>query len=143
MIRAKKPKTPKVSTVVGHGTSIVGDLTFTAGLHLDGNITGNVTGEDESNATLTVSEKGVIEGDVRVETLVLNGKVVGDVYASERCELASDARVTGTVYYKVLEMAAGAEVNGQLVHREEPDQRMIGYDKTKSEQANTEKTAGE
>lgn len=128
MIGNKKFKAPKVSTVIGHGTAIVGDMTFAAGLHLDGSIVGNITGEEETHATLTVSEKGAIEGDVRVDNLILNGSVIGDVYASDRAELAADARVTGTVYYKVLEMAAGAEVNGQLVHKEESEQRMLGYD---------------
>ena len=69
---------------------------------------------------LTVSEKGVIEGDVRVPNLVLNGAVQGDVYVSDRVELASHAKVTGNVYYNLIEMAMGAEVNGNLVHRAEP-----------------------
>jgi cytoskeletal protein CcmA (bactofilin family) len=119
MARSKRFKAPKVNTVVGQMTRITGDLVFSGGLHLDGTITGNVTGEPGSGATLTVSEKGVIEGDVRVENLLLNGTVKGDVYAGEHAELATDARVTGTVYYRLLEMAMGAEVNGKLVHDEE------------------------
>jgi len=66
---------------------------------------------------LTVSEKGRIEGDVQVPNLELNGAVEGDVHASERVELASHAKVTGNVYYNLIEMAMGAEVNGNLVHR--------------------------
>lgn len=119
MARSKRFKAAKVTTVVGHLTSISGDLVFSGGLHLDGRITGNVTGEPGSGSTLTVSEHGVIEGDVRVDNLILNGNVNGDVYASEHAELATDARVTGTVYYRLLEMAMGAEVNGKLVHDEE------------------------
>lgn len=126
----KRFKTPKVSTVVGVGTEITGDLLFSGGLHLDGKVIGNVNGASDSDATITVSEQGVIEGDVRVETLILNGTVVGDVYANQRVELASRARVTGTVYYRLLEMAMGAEVNGQLVHSEEQEPRMLGYDGT-------------
>jgi len=119
MARGKRFKAPKVSTVVGQGTTITGDVAFGGGLHLDGTIKGRVTGEPDSRSTLTISEQGAVEGDVRVENLILNGVVVGDVYASERAELATNARVTGTVYYRLLEMAMGAEVNGQLVHREE------------------------
>jgi cytoskeletal protein CcmA (bactofilin family) len=127
MVR-KRFKAPKVSTVVGSGTEITGDLNFSGGLHLDGKIVGNVSGVDGSASTITVSEQGVVEGDVRVDSLILNGTVVGDVYANERVELASAARVTGTVYYRLLEMAMGAEVNGQLVHTEEKEPRMLGYD---------------
>ena len=127
-IGKKRFKAPKVSTVVGHGTEITGDISFNGGLHLDGKIVGNVSGSEGETSTVTVSEQGVIEGDVRVDSLILNGTIIGDVYANERVELASEARVTGTVYYRLLEMAMGAEVNGQLVHSEEEEPRMLGYD---------------
>ncbi len=130
MSRMKRFKPPKVSTVIGKGTEIQGNLSFTEGLHLDGVIKGNVTGDSDSSSTITVSEPGLIEGDVRVDNLILNGTVVGDVYVNGRAELASAARVTGTVYYRLLEMAMGAEVNGQLVHTDEQEPRMIGYDGT-------------
>lgn len=119
MARTRKFRAPKVSTVIGVDTEVSGDIRFKAGLHLDGTIRGNVIGEPDSNSTLMVSDKGTVEGDVRVDNLILNGSVIGDVYANARVELASAARVTGTVYYRLLEMAMGAEVNGQLVHTEE------------------------
>jgi cytoskeletal protein CcmA (bactofilin family) len=93
---------------------------FSGGLHIDGTVKGNLVAEPGTETVLTVSEKGRIEGDVRVPNLILNGAVQGDVYASERVELASHARVTGNVYYNLIEMAMGAEVNGNLVHRAEP-----------------------
>lgn len=134
MARVKRFKAPRVSTVVGQGTEITGDVGFSGGLHLDGKIRGNVLGDTESGSTLTVSEQGTVEGDVRVENLILNGAVIGDVYANARVELASNARVTGTVYYRLLEMAMGAEVNGQLVHSEEQETRHVGYDGNKEEE---------
>ncbi len=128
MARLKRFKPPKVSTVIGQGTAITGDVMFAGGLHLDGTIKGRVSGEADTHSTLTVSEQGTIEGDVRVDNLILNGKVIGDVYANERVELATNARVSGTVYYRLLEMAMGAEVNGKLVHSEEEGPRMLGHD---------------
>lgn len=124
----KRFKTPKVSTVIGKDTTITGDVEFEGGLHLDGKIVGNVGGREDASSSVTISEQGTIEGDVRVDVLILNGTVIGDVYANERVELASQARVTGTVYYRLLEMAMGAEVNGQLVHTEEQEPRMLSYD---------------
>ncbi len=121
MARGKRFKAPKVSTVIGQGTLIKGDVEFAGGLHLDGAITGNVVGTAATRATLTISEQGAVEGDVRVENLILNGTVTGDVHADGHTELAPDARVIGTVYYRLLEMAMGAEVNGQLVHIEEQE----------------------
>ena len=49
--------------------------------------------------------------------MVLNGEIVGDVYGSTRVELAPKSRVKGSVYYNLIEMAIGAEVNGGLVHQ--------------------------
>lgn len=129
----KKFKTAKVSTVIGAGTEISGDLVFTDGLHLDGRIKGDISGEASSEATLTVSEKGEVVGDVRVNHMILNGSVVGDVYVSGRVELAPRAKVTGSLYYNLLEMAMGAEVNGQLIHTDgEP--KKLEYDQKQQSQ---------
>lgn len=128
MSRLKRFKVPKVSTVIGDGTQITGDVEFAAGLHLDGSIKGKVNGTADSGATLTVGGKGQVEGDVRVENLILNGVIKGDVFASGRVELAAAARVTGTVHYKLLEMAMGAEVNGKLVHSDETEPRRLEFD---------------
>lgn len=120
MAFSRRYKAPKVNTVIGQGTDIVGDVTFRGGLHLDGQIIGNVQSETEVMSAITISDQGRVEGNIRVDSLVLNGTVVGDVYGAQRVELAAAARVTGTVYYRTLTMAPGAEVNGQLVHSDEP-----------------------
>jgi cytoskeletal protein CcmA (bactofilin family) len=106
----------QIDSLIGSGTELHGDVHFKDGLHIDGVVKGNVIAEGE-HSMLTMSEDGRIEGEVRVHNLVLNGEVVGDVYASEHIELAPAARVTGNVYYNLIEMAMGAEVNGNLVHK--------------------------
>ncbi|MCG8429024.1 MAG: polymer-forming cytoskeletal protein [Chromatiales bacterium] len=145
MGRFKKFRQPKIVTVIGAGTSIKGDVTFSGGLHVDGAIDGNVVAEPDRVSALTLSEQGLIEGDVRVPNIILNGTVVGDVFASSRVELAQNAKVTGTVYYKLLEMAMGAEVNGQLVHSEEVEPRRLAFSAEEqmadSQAAETEQSA--
>ena len=113
--RTKKRKPTKVDSLIGHQSQIVGDLTFNGGLHIDGTIKGNVDTDGDEQATLTLSDRGTIEGEVRVPYVILNGLVNGDVHAYEHVELASSARVEGNVYYRLIEMAMGAEVNGKLV----------------------------
>lgn len=105
-----------VETLIGRQSEITGDLRFTGGLHLDGKIRGNVAAAADKSAHLSISENGAIEGEVRVPMIVLNGAVTGDVYASEKVTLGAKARVNGNVFYKVIEMQPGAQVNGQLVH---------------------------
>ena len=116
MARTKKFKAPRITTVVGQDTEIHGDLRFKGGLHVDGTVRGNVIGDSDESSTLTLSEEGTVEGEVRVANVILNGTVQGDVRASQRVELAPRAKVTGNVYYQLIEMAMGAEVNGKLVH---------------------------
>jgi cytoskeletal protein CcmA (bactofilin family) len=94
----------------------MGDVKFSGGLYIDGTIRGNVYAENDGHSTLSLSERGTIEGEVNVPYIVLNGVVIGDVHSSEHIELSSRARVTGNVYYSLIEMAVGAEVNGKLVH---------------------------
>jgi cytoskeletal protein CcmA (bactofilin family) len=113
----------RINTLVGQGTEIKGNLVFTGGLHVDGNIIGNVVAEEGSSAILILSEFGRIEGEVRVPNMVLNGEIVGDVYGSTRVELAPKSRIKGSVYYNLIEMSIGAEVNGGLVHRS-PDSQL-------------------
>lgn len=118
MFKSKdKRKNTKIDSLIGIHTEIHGDVKYSGGLHIDGFVKGNVIAEKDDKSMLSVSEQGKIEGDVRVSNIVLNGTVVGNVYAQERVELAPNARVTGNVYYNLIEMAMGSEVNGNLVHQ--------------------------
>lgn len=109
-----------VDTLIGAGTVIEGDIRFRGGLHVDGTVRGKVLAEPGVEAVLTLSDQGTIEGEVTAPHVVINGVLRGDVFARERIEMAAQARVTGNIHYKLLEMAAGAQVNGQIVREEEP-----------------------
>ncbi len=106
-----------IDTLIGAKTRINGDVKFSGGLHLDGYISGNVSGERDGGASLFVGEQGGIEGSVIVPNIVLNGIVKGDIDATERVELGEKARVMGNVRYSVIETAVGAQINGKLIHR--------------------------
>ena len=103
--------------MIGPKTRINGDVEFVGGFHLDGYINGNVVGETRSDAILSVSEDGCIEGSVIAPDVLLNGTVKGNIDASDRVELGSKARVLGNVHYAVIETAVGAQINGKLIHR--------------------------
>ena len=118
MLGRKKPHTV-VETLVGANTRISGDLHFSGGCHVDGTVNGSVTADPDSKSALSISEEGNIDGGVTVPYVVLNGIVRGDVFANQRVELGPTARVIGNVYYNLIEMAIGAEINGKLVHQPE------------------------
>ena len=119
--KGKNKKTTRMDTLVGSQIEVSGDVKFTGGLHIEGTIKGNVIAENDGNSLVQLSENGTIEGEIRAPFVVLNGVVVGDVHGGEHVELASKARVAGNVYYNLIEMAVGAEVNGKLVHTQSSD----------------------
>lgn len=121
----RKSGSAPIDTLVGRNTVVEGNLRFAGGLHVEGTIRGNVYADDaEQPSILILNEGGRIEGEVNVPRVVINGTVEGDVHASERVELAAKARITGSVYYHLIEMAMGAEVNGSLVKRSNEKPRL-------------------
>lgn len=122
----------KVHTLIGEKTEIRGDVVFDGGLFVDGVIIGNVEAKAGTASTLNLSDKAIIEGQVRVPHIVLNGVVVGDVFSSEKIELATKARITGNVYYNLIEVAVGAEINGQLIHETEGKKNILEISETDS-----------
>jgi cytoskeletal protein CcmA (bactofilin family) len=118
--QSKKPKqTAQIDSLIGQNTEIHGDIIFSGGLHIDGKVKGSVIAEKGEDSVLTLSERGTIEGEVKVPNVVVNGSVIGDVHTTGHVELATHARIHGNVYYCLIEMAMGAEVNGKLMHQAE------------------------
>lgn len=113
--KLKEINTTDVSTIIGEGTVIQGDILYAGGLHVDGKVIGNIIAEKGAAATLTLSKLGSIQGSVNVPTVVIDGEIEGDLLSSERIQLISNSRITGNVQYNLIEMEVGAEVNGQLV----------------------------
>jgi cytoskeletal protein CcmA (bactofilin family) len=114
----KKDSKPqnRIDTLIGAGTCVTGDIAFTGGLRIDGEIRGNVRATGDQSSTLVVSEHARVEGEVSVSHLVINGTVLGPVISSGFLELQAKARVTGDVEYNTIEMHLGAVVQGKLVH---------------------------
>ena len=115
----KQPSKPqnRIDSLIGVGTKIEGNITFTGGLRVDGEVVGNVTAVSDEPSTLVLSEKARIEGEISVSHLVVNGEISGPVYVAEFLELQSRSRVKGDVHYNNLEMHLGAVVEGHLVHQ--------------------------
>ncbi len=110
-----------VDALIGNQVVIRGDVEFSGGLYVEGRIHGKVIAQEgASGATLTLAEHGVIEGEIRAQVVVISGRLDGDVHATEKVELTPSARVNGNVHYQVVEMNAGAQLNGRLIHASSP-----------------------
>lgn len=124
-----------IDTLIGSGSVLQGDLEFTGGLRVDGHIRGHVSAQDSSNGTLVLSESGVIEGDINVPHVVVNGTVNGNISSKGHVELQANAKIQGDIHYKAVEMELGAVLNGSLVS----DSGAPVYDAGSSAKATTEK----
>jgi cytoskeletal protein CcmA (bactofilin family) len=114
--KTSKPNS-RIDSLIGAGTTIEGNVTFTGGLRIDGEVRGNVYASENQPGTLVVSEHARIDGEVNVPHLVINGTVNGPVRSNVSLELQPRARVTGDVEYNSIELHLGAIVDGRLVHR--------------------------
>ena len=113
--KAKGGKPPnRIDSLIGAGTRVDGNVTFSGGLRVDGEVHGCISVEKDQVGTLVVSEHARVEGEVVVSHLVVNGTVVGPVRVRDTLELQPCARVTGDVEYLQLEMQPGAVVQGAL-----------------------------
>jgi len=104
-----------IDTLIGAGSILKGDLEFTGGLRVDGHIKGHVSAQDSNSGTLVLSESSVIEGNINVPHVIVNGTVNGNIVSNEHIELQSNAKVSGDIHYKAVEMQLGAVLNGSLV----------------------------
>lgn len=117
MFSRKTKSQGRIDSLIGAGTKIEGDVLFSGGLRIDGEVHGNVRAAGDQPGTLIISEQARVEGEIHVSHLVVNGVVVGPIFCAEFLELQPKARVTGDVQYSTLEMHLGAIVQGRLVHQ--------------------------
>lgn len=115
--RSENKPQGRIDSLIGAGTRVEGNLFFTGGLRIDGEVKGNVQAADgASSSTLVLSEHARIEGGVGVAHLVTNGTVVGPVEVTETLEMQPKARIVGDVEYASIEMHQGAVIDGRLLH---------------------------
>jgi cytoskeletal protein CcmA (bactofilin family) len=120
MFERKSHKSPqkRIDCLIGAGTTVQGDVSFSGGLRVDGVVKGNVTTANGETGTLVVSEQARIDGEIKVSHVVVNGTVNGPIAANDFLELQAKARIVGDIHYKTLEMHLGAVVQGRLNHAE-------------------------
>lgn len=103
-----------VGSLIGVGTTIVGDIKFSGGLRIDGAVRGTIRASDR-DGVLVVGERACVEGECSVSHAVINGTIVGPAITSEMVELQSGARLTCDVQYAEIRMHAGAVILGRLI----------------------------
>jgi cytoskeletal protein CcmA (bactofilin family) len=118
-----KKKQPPIKSLIASGSQIAGNMTFTDGLRVDGEVTGNLRASDGSASILVISESATVTGEVVADHIIINGTVKGPVHARHMLELQPKARIEGDIQYAALEMHQGALIAGQLRPLLEQDEK--------------------
>ena len=110
----KKKNKFNIDTLINEDFVIKGDTTYVGGIRLDGKIIGNVNVLGGNNGTLIMGEGSEVRGDIIVHNAIIGGKVTGNIRALDYIEIHPKADISGDIEYKVLEVHAGAKIQGVL-----------------------------
>ena len=105
---------PPIKSLIAQGSRLEGNLRFTEGLRVDGEVFGDLRSNPDQPSLLVISEEAVVHGAIDADHVIINGTVKGPVNARELLELQPRARIEGDVSYKAIEMHKGAVIAGQL-----------------------------
>ena len=120
-----KKAQPPIKSLIAQGTRIEGNLQFTEGLRVDGEVVGDIRAQSDQTSILVISEAALVQGEVHADHVIINGTVRGPVHARELLELQPKARIEGDVNYKALEMHQGAVIAGQLKPLEDVEKPLL------------------
>lgn len=133
----KEAGTEPGTTLIAPNCELVGDIHFSDELLVDGVVKGNIYAKSGSKATIRISEKGKVKGEIRVPNVIVNGSVEGDIRSDGHIELAAKAAVTGNIYYNLIEMVKGSRVDGQMVHLQDEKHANVRSEATEEDGAAT------
>jgi len=97
-------------TVISESTTVVGDIETQGPLMVSGQVRGN----GRIGGTLSVSKSAHWEGDISARQAVLAGKVTGRIVVEDKLEISSSAVISGEIVAKVLAIANGARIEGEV-----------------------------
>jgi cytoskeletal protein CcmA (bactofilin family) len=109
--KVESPSKSLETGLVAHlfkGSRVTGQLSFQGSAKIDG----SVDGEIRCQGTLTVGEGAEVKAKIFGDTVVIRGKVEGNVSAKEKIELAVPARLHGNINSPRLVIAEGVVFDG-------------------------------
>lgn len=108
--RSAQPATGRSTTVLTADCEFKGALAFSGELQLHGRLEGTI--ESEGGA-LTIGEEAMIKAEIRVNDVLIFGKVQGNIHATGRVEIRGKAEVYGDLYTNRLAMEDGVVFVGR------------------------------
>ena len=134
----KGKRDDEIISLLGKGTEVAGDISFSGGMRVDGTIRGTV----HTEGSLIIGASGLIDAEVSVRNISINGEFRGIIRASDRVEIHKDGKVFGDIYPPCLIIEAGATFEGRcnMSEMEEKDKNS-SKKKNPSDTGQTSETA--
>ncbi len=107
--------------LIGRGTVIVGGITASSSIRIEGEIKGKVVCHD----LVTIGSSGTVEGDVDAKNIIVGGKVIGNLSAQDKLVLETRSSVNGDVRARRLVIDEGALFEGRCAMKEPKDKQLI------------------
>lgn len=111
-------KSKEIQAFLGPQTVVEGNLKVDGTVRIDGHFRGNI---ESQGCTMVVGEKAVIEADISVHTVTVNGEVNGNINATERIALSPTARVFGDLNAPEVHIDAGSVLDGRCTIKPKDD----------------------
>ncbi len=121
----------ELKAFLGEGTNFKGVLAFEGTVRIDGRLEGEIITDD----TLIVGEKAIINAEINVGNIAINGKITGNIIAKERIDIHSSGEVYGNLKTKILTVEEGVIFQGHCEMRNFDEKKLpyvVGKEQNKS-----------
>jgi cytoskeletal protein CcmA (bactofilin family) len=98
----------RLGTIIGKGTKIEGTINIEGATRIDGTVSGKLIAND----IVTVGSTGIVKAEIRARSIVVGGRVEGNLIASEKVELQAKSELVGDITSKSLLVEHGAIFHG-------------------------------
>jgi cytoskeletal protein CcmA (bactofilin family) len=106
---AKQQAMGEITTLLGRGATFEGKLTFDGTVRIDGRFKGEVFSDD----TLVIGEGAVVEAEIDIGEVIIQGTVVGNIKAKRSIEIHAPGRVKGDLHSPSLQIDKGVVFEGR------------------------------
>lgn len=109
-LRRLRDRSTGAATLINEGCKISGTITGNG----DFLINGEIDGDSDVQGTITLAQNGVWQGTIKADTVIVSGRVEGEIVATGSVEITPSAKITGTVTGEAIAVAEGAIVDGVM-----------------------------